>query len=53
MGGRVSRHILDRVLSDNALGRASDPVEVAQFIYQLSLMQNVSGQVFNLDSRIL
>ncbi len=53
LGNGVSSHILDRVLKDNALDRFSDPVEVAQFICHLSLMRNVSGQVFNLDSRIL
>ncbi len=53
MGGKVSDAVHDRILQDNALGRASDPAEVADFIYHLSLMNNVSGQVFNLDSRIV
>lgn len=53
MGDKVSGPILDRVLRENALNRVSDPGEVARFIYHLSLMNNVSGQVFNLDSRIL
>jgi len=53
MGTRISDIIHDRIFAENTLGRASDPREVAEFIYQLSLMQNVSGQVFNLDSRIV
>ncbi len=53
MGEKVSDGIYQRVLRENALNRVSDPEEVADFIYHLSLMNNVSGQVFNLDSRIM
>ncbi len=53
MGGNVSNAILDRVLHENVLARVSDPKEVAAFIHHLSRMHNVSGQVFNLDSRVL
>src|SRR5512143_1158319 len=53
MGEKVSEGIYQRVLKENALNRVSDPKEVADFIYHLSLMNNVSGQVFNLDSRIV
>jgi len=53
MGNTVSDTILKRILQANALGRVSTSAEVAVFIYHLSLMNNVSGQVFNLDSRIL
>jgi len=53
MGSNISGAVHDRILKENALGRASDPNEVADFIYHLSLMNNVSGQVFNLDSRIV
>jgi 3-oxoacyl-[acyl-carrier protein] reductase len=53
MGEKVSDSIYQRILKENALNRVSDPEEVADFIYHLSLMNNVSGQVFNLDSRIL
>ncbi len=52
MGGNISDAILERILKDNALGRVSDPKEAAEFIFHLSLMNNISGQVFNLDSRI-
>jgi len=53
MGNAISNPVHERILKENALGRASDPTEVAEFIYRLTLMSNVSGQVFNLDSRIL
>ena len=53
MGSNISDVVHDRILKGNSLGKASDPREVANFIYHLSLMNNVSGQVFNLDSRIV
>jgi 3-oxoacyl-[acyl-carrier protein] reductase len=53
MGGTVSDAVHDRILRENTLGRMSDPQEVADFVRHLSLMNNVSGQVFNLDSRII
>lgn len=53
MGETVLGEVKKRVLSENALGRFSDPGEIAEFVYRLSLMQHVSGQVFNLDSRII
>lgn len=53
MGDRVSEAVRDRILQQNALGRMSDPREVADFVLQLSRMKNVSGQVFNLDSRMV
>ena len=36
----------------NALGRINSPVEVAKFVVFLAGMQNISGQLFQLDSRI-
>jgi len=51
MGTTVSQPLVDRIIEQNALGRASTQDEIADFIYHLSLMQHVSGQVFNLDSR--
>jgi 3-oxoacyl-[acyl-carrier protein] reductase len=53
MGRRAPDAVLERVRRENALGRPSDPAEVAEFVYRLSLMENVSGQTFNLDSRII
>ena len=53
MGRKASNAVLERVRRENALGGPSDPEEVAEFVYRLSLMENVSGQTFNLDSRII
>ncbi len=53
MGKAISGPIQDRILREHALARFSDPQETADFIYHLSLMRNVSGQVFNLDSRVI
>jgi hypothetical protein len=53
MGAQISNEMHKRILRENTLGRGTDADEVADFIYRLSLMHNVSGQVFNLDSRIL
>lgn len=53
MGSEISDNVLTRILKENALARSSDPQEVAGFIHHLSEMNNVSGQVFNLDSRVL
>jgi 3-oxoacyl-[acyl-carrier protein] reductase len=51
MGDKISDVVFDRILRENALARVSDPNEVADFVYHLSSMNNVSGQIFNLDSR--
>lgn len=53
MGGAMSDAMHSKIVSHNALGRTSEAAEVADFIYHLSCMKHVSGQVFNLDSRIL
>jgi 3-oxoacyl-[acyl-carrier protein] reductase len=53
MSDGVSTAVRERILRENTLHRISDCREVAEFIYRLSLMNNVSGQVFNLDSRIV
>ena len=53
MGRTVSGPFEERILQENCLGRANDPDEVSEFIYRLSLMRNVSGQIFNLDSRVI
>ena len=39
-------------IDDHVLGRTSSSEEVAKAVYQLSQMKDVSGQVWNLDSRI-
>lgn len=53
MGRSISDAIYERVLHENTLNRVSDPKEVAEFIHYLSRMNNVSGQIFNLDSRVI
>jgi 3-oxoacyl-[acyl-carrier protein] reductase len=53
MGGTVSEAMHSKILDRNVLKRTSDAAEVADFIYHISCMKNVSGQMFNLDSRIL
>ena len=53
MGASAPDAVVRQVLAENTLGRASTAAEVAAFIYHLSCMQNVSGQAFNLDSRII
>lgn len=45
--------IKKKIVSSNILQKEQDIGEVAAFIYNLSLMKNITGQVFNLDSRIL
>lgn len=48
LGERYRRQMIE----ENVLGGPSDFAEVAGFIRHLSMMRNVSGQIFNLDSRI-
>jgi 3-oxoacyl-[acyl-carrier protein] reductase len=38
---------------DHALGRPTDVQAVARTVYHLSLLEDISGQIWNLDSRIL
>lgn len=52
MTARLTSSQLDELASSNVLGRIGTLEEVARFIVALSAMQNVSGQVFQLDSRI-
>lgn len=44
--------VLEEFAAANALGRINDVDEVARFVVFLAGMQNVSGQVFQLDSRV-
>jgi 3-oxoacyl-[acyl-carrier protein] reductase len=53
MASGVPKDMQERVLREHCLDRTADPEEVARFICHLSGMKSVSGQVFNLDSRIL
>ena len=53
MGEGASEKAREDALADNLLKRYSDPAEIADFFYHLAGMKAVSGQVFNLDSRII
>jgi len=52
MTAKLSEAQLAEYAAANALGRINSLSEVAEFIAFLATMQNVSGQVFQLDSRI-
>lgn len=52
MGNAMSAEARDAILSENVLRRGATMNEVAQFIVRLVQMRGVSGQVFNLDSRL-
>lgn len=43
---------VEQIIQQNVLQRPSTTTEVSEFIFHLSRMSHVSGQVFNLDSRI-
>jgi 3-oxoacyl-[acyl-carrier protein] reductase len=52
MTARMSAPQLDAFANANALGRINCAEEVARFIAFLATTQNISGQLFQLDSRI-
>ena len=45
--------LIERAKSENVLNRTNDPSDVAEFIFGLVGMDFISGQEFNLDSRIV
>jgi len=49
----VSQDKVEKIKNENSLGRMGTVEEVARFIYFLCSTDHISGQVFNLDSRIL
>ncbi|MCF7788584.1 MAG: SDR family oxidoreductase [Prosthecobacter sp.] len=55
---KMTRHLLENaewregLLSQHTLGRLNTPQDVARFIAFLHSLENVSGQVFQLDSRV-
>lgn len=53
MGGSASDKAKSDALSDSLLKIYSDPADVASFILGLTNLTSVSGQTFNLDSRII
>jgi NAD(P)-dependent dehydrogenase (short-subunit alcohol dehydrogenase family) len=52
MTARLKPAPLQDLRAANALGRLNSIAEVARFVVFLATMQNVSGQIFALDSRI-
>ncbi len=53
MGTQSSDRAREIVLNESMINRFSDPYEVAGFIAYLSETKGITGQVFNLDSRII
>lgn len=53
MTGSLSEADMDNIISAGTLRREQDISEVAEFVYHLSNMSQISGQIFNTDSRIL
>jgi 3-oxoacyl-[acyl-carrier protein] reductase len=52
MTARLAADQRQRLAGENALGRINDVEEVARFVVFLAGTQNISGQVFQLDSRV-
>lgn len=52
MTAELSEERLAALTAENVLGRLNDLEEVARFIGFLTTLKNVSGQIFQLDSRI-
>lgn len=52
MTDRLSPAARQHLVESNTLGTPNDPDEVARFVAFLVSTRNISGQVFNLDSRI-
>lgn len=53
MAQNLSGAAMEKIISSNVLRREQDISEVAEFVYNLSLMRNISGQILNIDSRII
>ena len=51
--GTGSQKALEKVKDVSILKKLSQPREVADFILHLVKTENISGQIFNLDSRII
>jgi len=58
--GLITHGLLDQnasrpeaYISETMLGRLSNPQDFADFVVYLSQKNNISGQIFNLDSRVL
>ena len=52
MGLNLSRDKRKKIIEANSLGRSTTMEDVADFVFNLSSNASISGQIFNLDSRI-
>ncbi len=53
MGSYSSNRAREITLKESLINRFSDPYDVARFIVHLSGTSGITGQIFNLDSRII
>ena len=53
MTSELSLKIKEKIKQEHALKRFTTPKETAAFIYNICQTENISGQVFNLDSRVV
>jgi len=53
MGSNATDKAREAALRDSLLKRFSNPEEVAEFIVHLSGTSGITGQIFNLDSRVI
>lgn len=52
MGDRLSEEARERVRADHVLGHATRPEDLGRMVLELAQNESISGQVFNVDSRI-
>jgi len=53
MTSNLKEEIKSNLIAENVLGRTTNAGEIARFCHFLSTTENISGQVFQLDSRII
>lgn len=53
MSDKIPSDQIDRVKAQHVLGRSTDAQELARFVVTLAETSTVSGQIFNVDSRLL
>ncbi|MFA4828425.1 MAG: SDR family NAD(P)-dependent oxidoreductase, partial [Thermodesulfovibrionales bacterium] len=51
--GFAAKEAMERAKKESVTGRLSNPAEVAEFVSYLIKTENITGQVFSLDSRII
>jgi 3-oxoacyl-[acyl-carrier protein] reductase len=53
MGASLPKEQIERVMSEHALGRSTTTEDLGKLLVTLAENESVSGQVFNIDSRVL